>query len=212
MRREKPKQAVFLLLAELLRSDRLPPVTLALIGLNAVIYLELFDFDYPSLATVCLSAHEIINRKQWLRLILAPFFHVDDWHLYYNMISLSIKGRSLEKKYGSKYFLVLLAVFTTMFIIVYVLIQYILFISYDMNSLTSCAVGFSGKETIHRKNIKETIFFNLNYFQYKRCNICIESFNYSRFTRWNCLSNEHYPGAVQICLLGRVNCNSINVT
>ena len=144
MRREKPKQAVFLLLAELLRSDRLPPVTLAFIGLNAVIYLELFDFDYPSLFSICLSANEIIYRREWFRLVLAPFFHGDDWHLYYNMISLSIKGRSLEKKYGSKYFFVLLVVFTLMFSVVYVLLQYILSITYDRHSLTSCAVGFSG--------------------------------------------------------------------
>lgn len=144
MRREKPKQAVFLLLAELLRSDRLPPVTLAIIGLNAVIYLELFDFNYPSLFNICLSAHEIINRKEWYRLILAQFFHGDDWHLYYNMISLSIKGRSLERKYGSRYFLILLAVFTLMTSIVYVSIQYIFYLTYDRGSLTSCAVGFSG--------------------------------------------------------------------
>ena len=144
MRREKPKSAVFLLLGELVASDRLPPVTLAVIALNAVVYLELLDFDYPSLFSVCLSAHEVINNKQWIRLVLSPFFHGDDWHLYYNMISLSLKGRSLEKKYGSKYFLVLLIVFTLMDSIVYVGIQYGLYMFYDRHSLNSCAVGFSG--------------------------------------------------------------------
>ena len=144
MRREKPRNAVFLLFAELMRSDRLPPVTLAVIGLNVIVYLELFDFDYPSLVSVCLSASEILNRKQWLRLVLAPFFHGDDWHLYYNMVSMSIKGRSLERRYGSKYFLVLIVVFTLMCSFAYVGIQYISFMFFDKHSLNSCAVGFSG--------------------------------------------------------------------
>ena len=177
MRREKPKQAVFLLLAELLRSDRLPPVTLAVIALNALIYLELFDFDYPSLFSVCLSAHEIIYRKEWLRLVLAPFFHGDDWHLYYNMISLSIKGRSLEKKYGSKYFFVLLVVFTFLFSIVYVGIQYALFMSFDIQSLKSCAVGFSGNLIYSKSFEKKLIFFLIH-----RSNIRPKSVNYTQFT------------------------------
>lgn len=145
MRREKPRYAVFLLFAELLRSDRIPPVTLFVIAVNVVVYLELFDFNFPALSTVCLSAYHILNNKQWLRLLLAPFFHGDDWHLYYNMVSLSIKGRSLEKRYGSGYFLILLAVFTIIFSLVYVCMQYIVFLVFEhQESLYSCAIGYSG--------------------------------------------------------------------
>lgn len=145
MRREKPKQAVYLLIAELLRSDRLPPVTLAVIGLNVAIYLELFEIDFPLLGNVCLSAYQILKQKEWLRLLLSPVFHGDDWHLYYNMISFSIKGRSLEKRYGSVYFLALLAVFSISCSIMYVGIEYAAFIIFNSRShLDSCAVGFSG--------------------------------------------------------------------
>lgn len=145
MRREKPKTAVFLLAGELLRSDRLPPITLGVIGLNVLIYLELFEFPFPSLGEVCLSVNEIFSRKQWLRLILSPFFHGDDWHLYYNMISFSLKGRSLEQKYGSVYFLVLLAVFTVSCSLMYICLEFLAFQLLKTPSiLDSCAVGFSG--------------------------------------------------------------------
>ena len=145
MRREKPKQAVFLLIGELLRSDRLPPITLAVIALNTVIYLELFEFDYPSLFSVCISANEIVHGRKWLRLVLSPFFHGDDWHLYYNMVSFSIKGRSLEKRYGSAYFLVMLATFTLLCSLTYVGLGFAAFqLLHKQSYLDSCAVGFSG--------------------------------------------------------------------
>ena len=160
MRREKPKQAVLLLIAELMRSDRLPPVTLAVVALNVIVYLELFDFGYPPLVSVCLSANEILNRKQWYRLLLAPFFHGDDWHLYYNMISMSIKGRSLEKRYGSKYFLVLLVIFTILCSFAYVGIQYASFILFK-HSLNSCAVGFSGKNKISLDGLNMSLLLTL---------------------------------------------------
>lgn len=145
MRREKPKQAVFFLIGELLRADRLPPVTLLTIALNVIIYLELFDFEFPSLNSVCLSANEVIKFKHWNRLILSPFFHADDWHLYYNMISFSIKGRSLERRFGSKYFFILLLIFTLSCNCMYVAVQ--LGASYFLQTksvLSNCAVGFSG--------------------------------------------------------------------
>lgn len=145
MRREKPKQAVYLLIGELLRSDRLPPVTLAVIALNVIVYLELFELDFPSLGNVCLSANQILEYKDWKRLILSPFFHGDDWHLYYNMISFSIKGRSLERRYGSFYFFVLLAIFTVSCSLTYVGLEFLGFKLFDKYAhLDSCAVGFSG--------------------------------------------------------------------
>jgi rhomboid domain-containing protein 1 len=148
MRREKPKQAVFFLIGELLRTDRLPPVTLLTIALNVIIYLELFDFEFPSLDSVCLSANEVINFKHWNRLILSQFFHADDWHLYYNMISFSIKGRSLERRFGSKYFFILLLIFILSCNCMYVAIQIVASYLFQNNSpLSNCAVGFSGMLT-----------------------------------------------------------------
>lgn len=142
--RQKSREGVYLLLFELLRNDRLPPVTLACIALNVLIYLEYF-FDFPSLEAVCLSAASIIYHKQWIRLLFSPFFHGDDWHLYYNMSSFAIKGRSLEKRYGSVYFACLLALFTvccsSMLVVLEIAANYLL---KDQIHLHSCAVGFSG--------------------------------------------------------------------
>jgi rhomboid domain-containing protein 1 len=138
----------------------LPPVSLAVMALNIIVYIELefHDISYPSLDKVCLSAYSILYHKQWLRLILAPFFHVDDWHLYYNMISFSIKGRSLEKRYGSGYFAVLILVFSVSCSLVLVGLEYT---SYKFlgreNDLTSCAVGFSGTRSFQVKNTFENI-------------------------------------------------------
>lgn len=144
-RDRKPKQAVFLLLGELLRSDRLPPVTLCVIVLNSIIYLELFDINFPSIDSVCLSAAHIIYNKQWLRLIFSPFFHLDDWHLYYNMISFSIKGRSLEKRYGSAYFLFIIVAFSLGCGVMLVGVEYLAFILFQKEQfLYNCGAGFSG--------------------------------------------------------------------
>jgi rhomboid domain-containing protein 1 len=145
MRREKPKQAIFYLLFELFRNEKIPPVTLAVIALNVLIYLEYFDSINLDLASVCLSVNAVLNRRQWMRLLFSPFFHADDWHLYYNMSSFSIKGRTLEKKYGSVYFLVLLIVFTINCSLMLLALEYLAFYFLGRHSfLDTCAVGFSG--------------------------------------------------------------------
>lgn len=143
MRREKPRYAAFLLIAELLHSDLLPTVTLIVVVINTLIYLELFDL--PSLLSVCLSYNKIKYNNEWKTIILSPFFHGDDWHLYYNMISFVVKSRSLEKKYGSYYYAILVGVFTVSTSLMYLVIEYLSFRILKMNyALDSCVVGFSG--------------------------------------------------------------------
>jgi rhomboid domain-containing protein 1 len=144
---QKSKTAVLLLINYLLTNKKVPPVTLAVIALNVIIYLELFDeyFNFPSLSNVCLSVSGILYSRQWIRLVLSALFHGDDWHLYYNMISFSIKGRSLEKRYGSAYFLILLATFTILCSLTYVGLEFLAFYFLERDEyLYSCAVGFSG--------------------------------------------------------------------
>ena len=146
MRRNKSNQAVFYLLTELLRNDRLPPISLAVMAINVLVYLELefINITYPSLDKVCLSAASIIYHKEWLRLFTSPFFHADDWHLYYNMISFSLKGRSLEKRYGSGYFAILIAVFSIACSLVLVGLEYLSYVIMGReNDLYACGVGFS---------------------------------------------------------------------
>ena len=101
-------------------------------------------FPVPSLNTVCLSAYGIIYSKQWIRLLLSPFFHADDWHLYYNMSSFGVKGRSLERRFGSVYFFCLVALFSVSCGGVLVGLEFLASrILGETIHLHTCAVGFS---------------------------------------------------------------------
>ena len=57
------------------------PTTFGIIIGNLLAYLQ------PSIA----------DNKHWSRLLLSPFFHLDDWHIYYNMASFLWKGISLSR-------------------------------------------------------------------------------------------------------------------
>jgi rhomboid domain-containing protein 1 len=142
-RQTRSNVGVFLLISELLRNDQLPPVTLGLIVLQTLIYLG-FILPNLSLDTVCVSAYSVYYSKQWIRLLLSQFFHADDFHLYYNMTSFALKGRSLERRYGSFYFFLLVALFSiscsSMLIALEMIASYVF---NDAHHLHTCAVGFS---------------------------------------------------------------------
>ncbi|XP_018423876.1 PREDICTED: rhomboid-related protein 4 [Nanorana parkeri] len=121
--------------------NNIPPVTLALLGLNIYLFLN----PLKPLLYVCISVHEGFHHRDWERLLLSPFHHVDDWHLYFNMVSLLWKGTKLEKRLGSVSFAVIVAAFSQLIGVVYVLVQ--LLLAEYMNDPAykmQCAVGFSG--------------------------------------------------------------------
>lgn len=121
--------------------DNIPPVTLATLGLN--VYLFLFPFK-PLLKT-CLSVREAYWYGDWGRLLLSPFHHVDDMHLYFNMASLLWKGIKLERKLGGAWFAYLLSVFSLLTGLVYLLLETGLTkMTEDSSYSLQCAVGFSG--------------------------------------------------------------------
>lgn len=98
---------------------------------------------------VCLSGNAILHHKEYKRLILSAFEHGDDMHLYYNMVSFLVKGRSLERRYGSKNFGFLLALITVSTSAMYVLICICgAHILDDSHMMKTCAIGFSGKHFI----------------------------------------------------------------
>jgi rhomboid domain-containing protein 1 len=67
-------------------------------------------------------------------------------HLYYNMISFLVKGRSLERRYGSANFAFLLFVITVLTNVIYVVLgQIFTEVLHDTYYMKSCAIGFSGK-------------------------------------------------------------------
>lgn len=127
--------------------DNIPPVTLAAVVLQSAIFLQFGDLMkwFPNAGKVCLSVYHVLYRKEWRRLILAALYHSNDIHLYYNMASFLYKGRVLERKFKSVYFLYLLSVFTVLTSLTYLGLNVALERVLDDSSYDLvCAVGFSG--------------------------------------------------------------------
>ncbi|KAA8579383.1 hypothetical protein FQN60_016813 [Etheostoma spectabile] len=97
----------------------IPAVTLAVLGFN--VYLYMFPAAPPIKA--CVSLQRVYWDKDWGRLFLSPLHHVDDWHLYFNMVSFIWKGIRLEGRLGAAWFLYLLSVFFLLYGPVYLLLQ-----------------------------------------------------------------------------------------
>ena len=138
---------VFLLLAELSRTSHIPPVTLAVIALNVLIYFDIFPLFGLStnLQSVCISTHSVLDQGDYKRILLAPFFHGDDYHLYYNMASFLSKGQQLEYFFGgSQYFATLLVILTVASSLMIVILGQLAASLFDNPEyLFTCAVGFS---------------------------------------------------------------------
>ncbi|KAK7091037.1 hypothetical protein V1264_010754 [Littorina saxatilis] len=125
--------------------SNIPPVTLALVAGQTAIFMGFLPKYFYSAASVCMSTYLVWHRQDFKRLILSQLFHADDMHLYFNMTSLLIKGRSLERRFGSMYFLWMVSVFTALTSVGYVAINLILEDRFhDHSYATQCAVGFSG--------------------------------------------------------------------
>ncbi|XP_010116818.1 PREDICTED: LOW QUALITY PROTEIN: rhomboid-related protein 4 [Chlamydotis macqueenii] len=116
-------------------------VTLGVLALNIFLFLN----PVRPLHEVCISVHEGFYRRNWQRLLFSPVHHADDWHLYYNMVSMLWKGMMLEKKLKSVWFAYVIAVFSVLIGVVYMVLEFTLATILDDPSYEmSCAVGFSG--------------------------------------------------------------------
>ncbi|KAM9316499.1 rhomboid-related protein 4 [Gastrophryne carolinensis] len=121
--------------------DNIAPVTLALLGLNIFLFLS----PIKPLLYTCISVYSGYYQRDWQRFLLSPFHHVDDWHLYFNMVSLLWKGTKLERRLGSIPFAVIIIVFSQLIGVVYIGLQLMLAEWTDDSSYEmQCAVGFSG--------------------------------------------------------------------
>lgn len=143
-RRERGSNLGLLLLASQLIHvgfDNIPPVTLAVLGINAYLYL----FPAAPLMKACVSVDQAYRLKDWRRLLLSPFHHADDMHLYFNMVSLLWKGMRLERRLGGPFFLYVLSVFSVLTGLVYLFLEAALTeLTEDYSYSMQCAVGFSG--------------------------------------------------------------------
>ena len=124
----------------------IPPITLAAIAGQVCAFLRLLNIRWPHHQEVCISAMQVWYRSDYKRLFLSSFFHLDEWHLYFNMMSLLWKGIKLERRLGSAYFLYMLTVFTVLTNAVYVGLALVAEEwLHDPKYLSECAVGFSGE-------------------------------------------------------------------
>lgn len=145
-RRRQPGMGLMLLFYQLfgvIGIENIPPITLGCISLHVAIFLRLFKLPWHSASEVCISVYKVWRRKEYLRLIYGAFEHGDDWHLYYNMFSFAIKGRSLERRFGSIKFLYVISCFTVLTNIVLVALN-VLASKHFGYSEQECAIGFSG--------------------------------------------------------------------
>ncbi|XP_060479942.1 rhomboid-related protein 4 isoform X2 [Panthera onca] len=121
--------------------NNIPPVTLATLAVNIWFFLS----PLKPLLGSCLSVETCYQQKDWQRLLLSPFHHADDWHLYFNMASMLWKGINLERRLGSKWFAYVIVTFSLLTGVVYLLLEFAL--AEFMNEpgfRRNCAVGFSG--------------------------------------------------------------------
>jgi len=124
--------------------NHIPPVTLLLTVGQTLLYMGIIDPPWNRY-DVCLSGEVILRYKAYERLILSVIEHADDIHLYHNMASFLLKGRSLESRYGSKKFLILLSLLTLASSGIYVGLAYMATeITHDYFYMRQCAIGFSG--------------------------------------------------------------------
>lgn len=122
--------------------NNIPPVTLATLALNVWFFLS----PLKPLRSSCLSVEMCYQQKDWQRLVLSPLHHVDDWHLYFNMVSMLWKGIKLERRLGSGWFAYVITTFSLLTGVVYLLLEFaVAELMGEPDFRRSCAVGFSGK-------------------------------------------------------------------
>ena len=94
-----------------------------------------------------MSVQHAYWESDWRRLLLSPLHHVDDLHLYFNMVSFIWKGIRLERRLGGAWFLYLLSVFSLLTGLVYLVLEVGLTeLTQNHSYSMSCAVGFSGTD------------------------------------------------------------------
>ena len=83
----------------------------------------------------------------WNRLLVSSLIHVDDVHLYYNMLSFYYKGTNLELSMGSLSFFLLccysLVASHSLLVLFAYIMGSILLLDPSISGIDSCAVGFS---------------------------------------------------------------------
>ncbi|KAK1390276.1 rhomboid-like protein 14, mitochondrial [Heracleum sosnowskyi] len=137
----------FQAVSEYSRLDRKPPVTAALVAANTLIYLrpKFINHLIPTLDQVWFNPNLILKNGDLRRLLLSPFYHIDDTHLVYNMVSLLWKGVRLENSMGSVEFTSMVAALLGLSQGITILLAkgLLVFFDYERPYYQEYAVGFS---------------------------------------------------------------------
>ncbi|CAG12735.1 unnamed protein product [Tetraodon nigroviridis] len=183
--RQRGSQLGLLLLASQLFQvglGNVPPVTLAVLGLNVYLYL----FPAAPLMQACVSVQRAYWFKEWHRLLLSPLHHADDFHLYFNMASFLWKGIRLERRLGGAWFLYLLSVFSVLTGVVYLVLETLLAeLTQDQSYSMQCAVGFSGILRNLNCNVYNGYLYIFLFFLFRGVLFALKV-----------LSNHYHPGGV----------------
>lgn len=124
------------------RLGRLPPVTSGLILANVLLFLRT---DPSSLPRVCFNPHLVLRDRDPVRFLLSTFYHANEPHLLYNMLSLLWKGARLETSLGSLQFASAVASLLALSqSAALVLTRSLLLLGHEAPYYHHCSVGFSG--------------------------------------------------------------------
>ncbi|XP_031842639.1 rhomboid-related protein 4 [Nomia melanderi] len=144
-RRQGFQYGIYLLFMQALNFgiDKIPPATLGTIIGQVLLYVGIIKVPW-SAEDVCISAIKVFKYRNWKSFIISSFEHGSDMHLYYNMVSLILKGSYLEPKYGTPNFFILLNILTLGCSAMYASLGYALMqLTGDYGYYTECAIGFS---------------------------------------------------------------------
>ncbi|KAL3671633.1 hypothetical protein V7S43_003546 [Phytophthora oleae] len=135
---------MLMLVRQIQQLERKPPVTL---GLMALMYgLHFLKMQTPELfAPYSLCPDRVLSNWDFKRIVGSGLVHVDDWHLYHNMVSFLWKGYNLEYKLGSLRFLLTVGYLLVLCHVLVVVVALVLATGFQMpGPLHQCSVGFSG--------------------------------------------------------------------
>jgi len=148
---------------------KIPIVTLFIIALNVFVFINSQSSIY--LRRVCIDINQTWNINEYWRSITSQIHHIHDFHLYYNIVSFSLKGVNIEKKLQSYYFAYLLAVFAVLTSSVTLALDALFFQAFGTNYNQQCVIGFSGIIFALKVLATESKTFKTNNVTFLRTNV-----------------------------------------
>ena len=170
------------LISQILNLEEKPPITLALIALQSLLYyspktlhkfLRANNIRIPLQAfntkQACLQPNIVLRQGQWRRILLATITHANDLHLIWNMSSFLSKGVILEPYFGTTGFLLLIIGLGLLSHLLYVGFALLMYRLFGLRKwMNTCVVGFSGVLFALKVVLSSGEFANMGYGRRRR--------------------------------------------